>query len=224
MRADAWACGLALLTACGGARPAATTTTTSSIPATTAAAALAGAPPAAAALRAPASFAAIGERAERAQALFTEASRVLLHPRCVNCHPDGDSPTQGDHYLTHDPPVARGGDDRGVPGLLCSSCHQDRNLQLARVPGAPEWHLAPRGMAWAGRSAHALCEQLKDPERNGHRTLAQIVDHSAHDQLVGWGWTPGWDRQPVPGTQAELGALMAAWAADGAACPPEEKK
>ena len=32
---------------------------------------------------------------ERSRALFLEASRVLLHPRCANCHPDGDVPAQG---------------------------------------------------------------------------------------------------------------------------------
>jgi hypothetical protein len=172
-------------------------------------------------LRAPEAFARIKDREERAQALFLEASRVLLHPRCRNCHPDGDSPAQGDDGRLHDPPVARGADDRGVPGLACSSCHQDHNLELARVPGAPQWHLAPRTMAWVGRTPRAICEQLKDPARNGNRSLAQIVDHVAHDQLVAWGWSPGPSRSKAPGTQERFGALMAAWVQDGAACPRE---
>ncbi len=172
-------------------------------------------------LRAPESFAGIADRDERARALFQEASRVLLHPRCRNCHPDGDSPLQGDKGLLHDPPVARGADDRGVPGLLCESCHQDKNLELARVPGAPNWHLSPRSMAWAGRTLKSLCEQLKDPARNGSRTLLQIVEHSAHDPLIAWGWSPGALRTPAPGTQERFGALMAAWVKDGAACPRE---
>jgi hypothetical protein len=155
----------------------------------------------------------------RSAALFLEASRVMLHPRCTNCHPDGDSPLQGNAGRVHDPPVARGPDDRGVPGLECSSCHQDRNLELARVPGAAGWHLAPRPMAWVGRTPHDLCEQLKDRARNGGRDLAAIVDHAAHDPLVAWGWAPGHDRAPAPGSQEAFGALMAAWAKDGAACP-----
>src|SRR4051794_14752256 len=46
-------------------------------------------------LRAVADFAVFPDQKERSRALFLEASRVLLHPRCANCHPDGDVPTQG---------------------------------------------------------------------------------------------------------------------------------
>lgn len=172
------------------------------------------------ALRAPAAFAVIEDEDDRSVALFTEASRVLLHPRCVNCHPDGDSPLQGDEGRIHDPPVLRGPDDHGVAGLECGSCHQDTNLELARVPGAPLWHLAPRSMTWQNRTPGQICEQLKDPARNGGKTLAQIVEHSAHDKLVAWGWSPGHGREPAPGTQEQFGALMAAWSETGAACPP----
>ena len=176
------------------------------------------------ALLGPDDFATIADRRERSRALFTEASRVLLHPRCINCHPAGDTPTQGDKLGVHDPPVVRGPDDRGVPGLFCDSCHQDRNGTLARIPGAPHWKLAPRTAAWVGKSPHAICEQLKDPARNGKRTLDQIVDHAAHDGIVAWGWAPGADRAPAPGTQERFGALVAAWVHDGAECPAEETK
>lgn len=180
-------------------------------------------PVAADALRTPADFASIADRDERSAALFVEASRVFLHPRCSNCHPVGDSPLQGDHAQLHDPPVVRGPDDKGIPALACTSCHQDRNLELARVPGAPEWHLAPKSMAWVGKTPHALCEQIKDRGRNGGRNLDQIVEHVSHDALVGWGWSPGHQRTPAPGTQAGLGALVAAWVELGAACPRGEK-
>lgn len=174
-------------------------------------------------LRAPAVFAGIADREERSRALFTEASRVLLHPRCVNCHPSDDSPRQLDGER-HDPPVFRGASDRGVPGMECTSCHQDRNIELARVPGAPNWHLAPKSMAWQGRSLKAICEQLKDPARNGGKNLAQILEHSGHDELVAWGWAPGSRRTPAPGTQASFAALVAAWMETGAACPREEAR
>lgn len=169
-------------------------------------------------------FNGIADRAARSRALFAEASRVLLHPRCVNCHPDGDVPHQGMQLVLHDPPVQRGLANRGVPGLACTTCHQDRNQPLTRVPGAPGWHLAPLEMAWVGKSAAYICRQLQDPKRNGGKTLAQIVDHSAHDELVAWGWTPGADREPAPGTQQQFGALIAAWADTGAACPGDPDK
>ncbi len=172
-------------------------------------------------LRAVSDFAAIGDRAARSRALFLEVSRVLLHPRCVNCHPDGDMPHQRQLEL-HEPPVLRGPNDRGVAGMECASCHQDRNQPLTRVPGAPDWHLAPIGMAWVGRSPAAICAQLKDPARNGGKSLDQIVQHNAHDELVGWGWAPGADREPAPGTQQRFGELTAAWVETGAECPDEE--
>jgi len=169
-------------------------------------------------LRGPEAFADIADPAGRSQAMFVEVSRVLLHPRCVNCHPSDDSPRQRDGEA-HDPPIVRGADDHGPPGLECTSCHQDRNPELARVPGAPDWHLAPRSMAWVGRSPAELCDQIKDPGRNGGKTLEQIVDHAGHDPIVAWGWAPGADRRPAPGTQARFGSLVAAWVSTGAACP-----
>ena len=172
-------------------------------------------------LHAVADFMTIGDRADRSRALFAEAARVLMHPRCVNCHPAGDTPHQGMQLQAHDPPVVRGPDNHGVPGNECTTCHQERNQELPRVPGAPRWHLAPIEMAWAGKSASSICNQIKDPRRNGGKTLAQIVDHSAHDELVAWGWHPGHDREPAPGTQEQFGALVAAWADTGAECPSE---
>lgn len=172
-----------------------------------------------AALRSAADFASITDKTARAQALFAEAGKVLLHDRCLNCHPSDDRPRQR-HGEPHEPPVVRGRDDRGAPVLECSSCHQPANAVLARVPGAPGWYLAPRSMAWRDRTLGEICLQLKDPKRNGGKSLAAIVKHASDDPLVGWGWAPGADREPAPGTQAQLGALLAAWVEAGAACPP----
>ena len=60
-------------------------------------------PPAAAvtALRPVSAFAAIADERTRAIALFEEAAKVITHPRCMNCHPAGDSPTQTEHMLPH---------------------------------------------------------------------------------------------------------------------------
>ena len=169
-----------------------------------------------------ADFNAIRDRATRSRALFGEISRVLVHPRCINCHPSGDVPHQRTMEL-HDPPVVRGPADNGVAGLECTSCHQDRNQVLTRVPGAPKWHLAPIEMAWVGKSVSYICNQIKDPKRNGGKTLAQLVEHNGHDKLVAWGWAPGADREPAPGTQAQFGALTAAWVETGAECPEESR-
>lgn len=175
-------------------------------------------------LRAPADFAGIADPKERSRALFLEASRVFLHPRCANCHPNGDAPHQGMNLALHDPPVVRGPDDHGVVGMQCTGCHQDRNQDLTRVPGAPKWALAPIQMAWVGKSPRHICEQIKDTKRNGGKTLAQIVEHNAHDELVAWGWHPGSGREPAPGTQEQFGAIVRAWVETGAECPPEGAK
>ena len=170
-------------------------------------------------LATPESFAGIAETPARSAAFFTELGKVLTHPRCVNCHPAGDRPLQGEAGRLHQPPVARGADGHGLPAMRCSICHQQANFDAARVPGHPEWHLAPREMAWEGRTLAEICAQLKDPARNGGRSLDEIVHHIADDTLVGWAWAPGAGRGPAPGTQKEAAALAEAWMNTGAVCP-----
>jgi mono/diheme cytochrome c family protein len=170
------------------------------------------------ALRSPAAFANIQDSASRSAALFVEAGKVLQHPRCVNCHPASDRPSQGAGY-PHQPPVQRGADGLGVTAMRCATCHQTTNFDPGRVPGNPKWRLAPASMAWQGRSLADICAQVKDPARNGGHSLAEIVEHAARDPLVGWAWNPGADREPAPGTQAVFGALVKAWVASGAVCP-----
>ena len=98
-------------------------------------------------------------------------------------------------------------------------CHQQANFEPGRMPGNPKWHLAPREMVWEDKSLGEICVQIKDPARNGGRSLEAIVDHIRADHLVGWAWAPGFGRRPAPGTQEEAGALVAAWVKTGAACP-----
>jgi len=169
-------------------------------------------------LRAPSEFAAISNPAARSAALFGEAGKVLRHPRCLNCHPDGDRPSQGTGY-PHQPPVQRGDDGHGVSAMRCATCHQKANFDPAGIPGHPEWRLAPLSMAWQHKSLAEICTQLKDSSRNGGRNLTAIAEHVEHDSLVGWAWMPGAGREPAPGTQALFGALIKAWADSGAACP-----
>jgi len=174
---------------------------------------------ASAALKSPQDFAAIADATERSRALFAEMGKVIESPRCQNCHPAGQRPTQADDMHPHLPLVVRGADDQGAIAMRCATCHQAANFQPAGVPGAPKWHMAPVEMAWQGKSLGQICEQIKDPARNGKRTLAQLHDHMAFDALVGWGWHPGGTRAPAPGTQKQFGELVAAWISSGAACP-----
>jgi hypothetical protein len=171
------------------------------------------------ALATPGSFDGISDKAARSAALFTEAGKVLTSPRCMNCHPAGDRPLQGEMHRLHQPPVERGPDGFGTASLRCATCHQSANFDAAGVPGHPHWHLAPREMAWQDKTLGEICAQIKDPARNGGRSLDRILTHVATDTLVGWAWAPGFGRQPAPGTQQELGALIDAWIKTGASCP-----
>ena len=154
-------------------------------------------------LRPAASFASIADQRARSVALFAEAGKVLQHPRCVNCHPVGDRPFQTDRMQPHQPLVVRGKDGNGAPGMACNTCHGAANFDPARVPGDPHWHLAPASMAWEGKTLGYICEQLKDPARNGNKSIAEILRHVATDSLVGWGWSPGPGRTPAPGTNEQ---------------------
>jgi hypothetical protein len=169
----------------------------------------------------PERFDSIADTAARSAALFTELGKVLTHPRCTNCHPSGDHPRQGEQGRLHQPPVARGADGHGLPAMRCNSCHQQANFDPGRVPGNPEWHLAPREMAWEGKTLAEICAQIKDPARNGGRKVEDLIHHIADDSLVGWAWAPGYGRQPAPGTQKQAGALVEAWVKTGAACPTQ---
>src|SRR3984893_10154207 len=118
-------------------------------------------------LATPESFDAIGDTATRSAALFVELGKVLTHPRCVNCHPAGDRPHQGELARLHQPPVERGADGFGLTSMRCPICHRQANFEPGRVPGNPIWHLAPREMAWEGKTLGEICAQIKDPARNG---------------------------------------------------------
>jgi hypothetical protein len=170
-------------------------------------------------LASPESFSSIADTEARSAAIFTELGKVLTHPRCVNCHPAGDRPRQTDERRLHQPPVERGVDGHGTETMRCSICHQNANFEPGRMPGHPEWHLAPREMAWEGKTLAEICVQVTDPARNGGRKVEDLIHHIGTDTLVGWAWHPGFGRSPAPGTQKEAGALVDAWVKTGAVCP-----
>jgi hypothetical protein len=178
------------------------------------------------ALRPVASFSGIADQGERSRALFNEIAKVVTSPRCMNCHPAGDVPLQGNDQHHHIPPISRGENGLGVAGVSCSSCHTEKNFTLVgtgasykSIPGHPRWQLAPIEFAWEGKSIGDICRQIKDEKRNGGRTLAMLQEHFAKDDLVAWGWAPGEGRVPAPGSQQQVGELVRAWIDTGAACP-----
>lgn len=144
---------------------------------------------------------------------------VLQHPRCLNCH-QANVPLQGDSRRLHLPLVERGPQGMGVGAMVCANCHNaSGNNDTSRTPGAPHWSLAPKSMLWQGLSVTQLCQQMKDPKRNGNRTPAQLLEHMETEKLVLWAWNPGAGRQPVPLPHDEFIQYMKTWVAGGAACP-----
>jgi hypothetical protein len=157
-----------------------------------------------------------------ARAAFSAAAPVFFHPRCMNCHPSGDQPLQGDDSHPHTQNVQRGPLGNGKYGMKCSGCHQQENTPGPHTPpGAVIWRLPPpkMPMIFQGKTPGQLCEQLKDPARNGGKTLQQIVEHVTSDKLVGWGWNPGEGRSLPPMSRAEFARDISVWVQKGTACP-----
>jgi hypothetical protein len=157
-----------------------------------------------------------------ARAAFREAYKVFMHPRCMNCHPTGDVPLQGDDSHLHAQNVKRGPDGKGLYALKCANCHQQANLPGENMPpGNPNWHLPPPEMrlVFQGKTPGELARQLKDPKQNGGKTLDQLLHHVSEDKLVLWGWEPGDGRTKPPLTHDEFVRKMREWIEKGAAEP-----
>jgi len=160
---------------------------------------------------------------------FAQIERVLLHPRCVNCHvPAG--PLQGDVKRVHYPAVERGNDGRGVAPLNCATCHPTQNGAVVHSPpgldidGQPGWRMPPANMkmSWIGLSGAALCKVFRDPKTNGGRSLAAIEQHIVTDHLVAWGWHPGAGRELPPLEKPEFDEQVRTWIRNGAPCDSSE--
>ena len=160
--------------------------------------------------------------AAASKAAFLAAYKVFMHPRCMNCHPNGDIPLQGDDSHLHFQNVKRNADGKGKFALKCANCHQDVNLPgLNMPPGNPNWHLTPENMpmVFQGKSPAELAKQMQDPKHNGGKSLEQILHHVSEDKLVLWGWSPGDGRKPVDTPHDEFVKQMRTWIENGAAIP-----
>lgn len=160
---------------------------------------------------------------EAGRQAFLDVARVLQSPRCMNCHPAGDAPLQGDRHRPHAMNITRASVEAGLP---CGTCHQEKNSEVLGVkggpPGAPHWGLPPKEtpMVFQAKTPRELCEQLKDPSKNGKRDLHALLDHVDHDPLVLWGWAPGGRRTSPPLTHEQFVEAFKTWTASGGACPP----
>jgi hypothetical protein len=156
---------------------------------------------------------------EASLAAWDRVVTVLQHPRCSNCH-QPEEPLQGDSRRRHSPRVVRGRDNMGVPGMRCGSCHSEQgNNEASRVPGAADWKMPPRSMSWARLPIGRLCLTIKDPAKNGGRSLKAIVKHMQEDSLVHWSWDPGGTRESIAMPHHTFVDFVGEWVQSGAHCP-----
>jgi mono/diheme cytochrome c family protein len=131
---------------------------------------------------------------------FMNVYKVLMSPRCMNCHPSGDVPLQGDSSNLHTMSPRRGTDGKGVYAMKCANCHQPTNTPgLHTPPGNPKWHLPPADMkmVFEGKTPRQLALQIMDYKKNGNKNKEQLLEH-ARDTLVKAGWNMGEGRKTPP--------------------------
>ncbi len=159
---------------------------------------------------------------------WAKIHEVFSHPRCANCHVDdsGIPMWSGPSYGKTRPHgmFISGGETRiGIEFVQCGTCHGRENSPTPHgPPGNEVWLLAPAEMQWFDKSSQEICEQIKDPERNGGRTILEVAEHVSHDPLVHWGWDPGPGREAAPYSAAETTDSILKWQAAGAPCPSAE--
>ncbi|KJD34706.1 hypothetical protein PK35_02800 [Tamlana nanhaiensis] len=154
-------------------------------------------------------------------AAFEKVYSVLMHPRCMNCHPNGDIPLQGDDSHIHNMLPQRGPDGMGISTMKCANCHASTGVPgESTPPGNPLWHLPPSDMkmVFQGRSPRELALQLVNPKLNGHKNLQELRVH-AEDTLVKNGWTMGGNRELPPLTYNEFKDAWYEWIDNGAVAP-----
>ncbi len=160
-----------------------------------------------------------GAARETSLAAWERIATVLQQPRCVNCH-HPNAPLVGDNSRAHLPRVVRGRDNQGAPGMRCGNCHGERsNNEASNVPGAADWKLPPRTMMWAAMPAGDMCRSIRNPARNGGRSLQGLLKHATEDSLIQWAWDPGGKRESVPMPQTVFNDFFEEWVRTGAHCP-----
>ncbi len=154
-------------------------------------------------------------------AAFKEVYKVLMSPRCMNCHPAGDIPLQGDDSHLHTMLPKRGQEGHGLYAMKCTNCHQPVNTAGPHTPpGNPKWALPPADMkmVFQGKTARELALQIKDYNRNGHKNKQQLLEH-ARDTLVKAGWNMGEGRPAPPLSYTAFLQVWDEWIEKGAYAP-----
>ncbi|MFK8033751.1 MAG: hypothetical protein AB8B94_06355 [Hyphomicrobiales bacterium] len=157
---------------------------------------------------------------------------VASHPRCANCHVGADNKPMwsGPSYgktRAHGMNINAGESRIGAETLTCDTCHTTLSGVKSSANSTPHaapkvamaWQLAPVEAEWFGKSSSYICNQLKDPTRNGERTIKDVAVHLDHDLILHWAWNPGGTREPAPYSLQETMDALMKWSAAGTPCP-----
>lgn len=159
---------------------------------------------------------------QESKAAFLKAYTVFMHPRCMNCHPAGDVPLQGDDSHAHLQGVKRGVDGKGLYAMKCKNCHQDANLKGPNLPpGMPDWKLPPanRKMVFQGKTPRELALQFKDNNFTGFKNLNEMIKHVEKADLVVNSFVPLEGKSRLPMSHQAFVGYVKEWLAKGAAVP-----
>jgi hypothetical protein len=78
--------------------------------------------------------------------------------------------------------------------MACEPCvvRSATNRRTSIRPACPATRnsISPRVKS-QGKTLAEICAQIKDPARNGGRSLEELVHHIGTDTLVGWAWAAG---------------------------------
>lgn len=168
---------------------------------------------------------------EEGLSAFMRVYEVASHPRCSNCHVGADNrpmwsgPSYGE-TRPHGMNIIAGESRIGAETVLCSTCHAYNEGANDGPHMAPQvamnWQLAPVEAEWFGKTAVEVCNQLRDPERNGGRDFMEIASHLDHDLILHWAWNPGGGREPAPYSLQEHVDDVLAWGVAGYPCENDE--
>ncbi len=165
--------------------------------------------------------------AEQGLEAWVRVFQVTSHPRCSNCHVGAEyrpmwSGLGYGKTRRHGMNTNAGESRIGAESLACSTCHAMRE-GLNDMPHAPpqvamNWQLAPVEAEWFGKSSVEVCNQLRDPDRNGGRTYLDLATHLDHDLILHWAWNPGGGREPAPYSLQEHVNDVLTWDVAGMPC------
>ena len=163
-------------------------------------------------------------------AAFERIYEVASHPRCSNCHvgesgiPMWSGPSYGE-TRPHGMKIQAGESRIGAEFLTCGTCHVNSPRPQIVPHAAPRadgnWQLAPAGAGWFGKPSNWICEQLRDPARNGGMDYQKLANHAGHDAVLQWAWSPGPGRESAPYSVEEHTMDIHMWGAAGQPCPED---